>query len=69
MRKLTSSEIENLAATPGAKRIAVENFLSTVHYNPTLTCALRNLNMDAELYKWKSETVKAIKTGIKLASK
>jgi len=33
MRELTMEEIEKLATRPGVKKIAVENFLMTVHHN------------------------------------
>jgi len=33
MRELTMEEIEKLATRPGVKKIAVENFLMTVHHS------------------------------------
>lgn len=61
---LTADVIEEYAARPGARRLAVENFLMTVHNNPTQHDALMNLSMDARLYGWSDETVKAIGYGI-----
>ena len=67
-RKLTLPEIEKLASLPKVRRIAVENFLITVQNNPDVLCAKMNLDADARLYRWKKETVNAIKQGIKLSS-
>ncbi len=67
MRELTMEEIEKLATRPGVKKIAVENFLMTVHHNTAVHAALYNLAMDAKLYGWNRATVNAILAGIKLA--
>ena len=66
-RKLTLEEIEPLAARPGARKIAVENFLMTVHNNNQRQDALDNLLMDAKAYKWNWVTVDSIIKGINLA--
>jgi hypothetical protein len=64
MEEITKEIIERvLSRYKKAKRIAVENFLSTSE-------GLRwedqeaNLEMDAALYRWKSDTIKAIRTGL-----
>jgi len=67
MRELTIEEIKKLAARPGVKKVAVENFLMTVHHNTAVHAALYNLAMDAKLYGWNRATVNAILAGIKLA--
>jgi len=67
MRELTMEEIEKLATRPGVRKIAVENFLMTVHHNTAVHAALYNLVMDAKLYGWNRATVNAILAGIKLA--
>lgn len=67
MRSLTAEEIKRLASRKGVKRIAVENFLSTMGDNAAI--ALYNLALDARLYKWNIQTIKAIEDGIKLASR
>jgi hypothetical protein len=69
LRALTSEEIAPLAARKGVRKIAVENFLCTVHANPDAYCATQNLYMDANMYKWNTATQSAIKAGITLASK
>lgn len=68
MRNLTASEIEKLASRKGVKRIAVENFLGTL-FDSTVTDAYYNLQADARSYNWNAATVKAIESGITLASK
>lgn len=65
LRRLTYGEIERLASRPNVRRIAVENFLSTMGEDYYI--AVSNLNMDRKLYKWNRETVKAIMDGIKMA--
>jgi len=67
MRKLTEDEIERFARRRGVRRIAVENFLMTVHNNQSIGVALANLGMDASLYNWNSETIRAITEGIYLS--
>lgn len=67
MRELTIEEIEKLATRTGVKKMAVENFLMTVHHNLSIQAALGNLVLDAKLYHWNRATVEAIMDGIKLA--
>lgn len=69
MRQLTNAEIEKFAGLPRVKRIAVENFLSSVEYNKNKTDAILNMLADAKIYKWNTETVDAIREGICLACK
>ncbi len=63
---LTSKQIETLASRPGVKRIAVENFLSSLSGNGSDD--FENCRMDARLYKWNAATVAAINKGISLNS-
>jgi len=61
---LTAKRIEELASKPNVRKIAVENFLSTLgdmDYNS----ALGNLELDANLYNWNTATVSAIREGIR----
>jgi len=68
LKELSVKEIEEiLASHPKAKRLAVESFLMTVHYNDNAIMAFANLERDTKLYKWNKETVKAIEEGIKKA--
>ena len=67
MKKLTSKQIEKLAGRKGVKKIAVENFLSTMGTD-TLEVTL-NLHADAKSYKWNAATINAIKSGIALQKK
>ena len=67
MRILTNAEIEQLASTKGARRIAVENFLSTMGTDERIARA--NFSLDTGLYKWNAPTQAAIRAGICLASK
>ena len=67
MRQLTIPEINKLASRKNVKKIAVENFLMTMGNNP-LTASI-NMGYDANIYKWNSQTIKAIKDGIVLAKK
>ena len=65
LRELTAKEVEEIvAARPKAKRLAVENFLITVHHNKDAATALANLERDAKLYNWDFPTVEAICLGI-----
>jgi hypothetical protein len=66
-RELTGAEIEAFAARPGVKRVAVENFLMTVHCNGDVRAAQCNLESDEWSYGWNSPTVQAIRAGIELA--
>ena len=70
MRNLTLQEIETLLQKyQGARRIAIENFLSTVANNKYVFEANNNLKRDAILYGWNKQTVLAIREGIKLAQR
>lgn len=66
MRKLTNKEIEEFANRPGAKKIAVENFLMSM--GEDLTNAMGNLGLDAKSYKWNRETINAVLEGMLLAA-
>lgn len=68
LRDLTGAEVEKFASLPKVKRIAVENFLSSLKGMSQYEAEM-NLAMDAKSYKWSRETVKAIKDGIKLAAR
>ena len=67
MRQLTIPEINKLASRKNVRKIAVENFLMTMGDNPL--AASINMGYDADMYKWNSATVRAIKDGIVLAKK
>jgi hypothetical protein len=67
MRTLTNPEIEKLASQTGVRRIAVENFLSSMGNDSSQARA--NLRLDGRSYGWNVETRKAIETGIQLAEK
>lgn len=60
---LTKETIQELAARPGVKKVAVENFLGTLG-TMTLGNALDNLASDAQAYGWSAETIAAIFEGI-----
>ena len=60
---LTPERIEKLANRKNVKKIAVENFLSSLG-GSNLFDALSNLKMDSKMYKWNAATVNAIQTGI-----
>jgi hypothetical protein len=48
---------------PKAKRIAVENFLlSSIGYD--YDNQMKNLYLDASLYRWNTQTINAIKYGL-----
>ncbi len=68
MRPLTNDEIAIFAHVPNASEEAVWNFLGTAHHCGGYLNALANLQMDAELYEWNKETVKAILDGLKYAN-
>jgi hypothetical protein len=65
---ITAAQIEELASREGVRRIAVENFLSTLEVCDDLTRleVISNLNLDARLYHWNANTVKALREGINL---
>lgn len=70
VKQLTVEDIEKFASRKGAKRIAVENFLSSVHYaEVTPHEAFENAKMDARSYGWNDATLGAIIDGIAHASK
>jgi hypothetical protein len=54
---------KTLEKHPKAKRIAVENFLmSSVGYD--YDSQIRNLYLDASLYRWNTQTINAIRQGL-----
>jgi hypothetical protein len=61
---LTQERIQVLASKKDVKRIAVENFLSTVGSNADASSAILNMHADATSYKWNKATVNAIRQGI-----
>jgi len=67
MRKLLDVEIVMLAGRSKVRRIAVENFLSSMD-GLTEMEAVGNLYQDARLYGWNGPTVDAIRKGIQLAA-
>lgn len=50
-----------------AKKLAVENFLLELDLSMPPQFHYQNLVKDAQLYRWSSATVEAIRSGIKLA--
>jgi hypothetical protein len=66
MKRLSAEEIEKFASRPGARRIAVENFLGSVPLEIGFDQNFLNLMKDAELYNWNASTVHAIRNGLKL---
>lgn len=67
MKWLSKKEIEKFAGRDGVKRIAVENFLMTLHPDAGEAGNLYNLKSDTKSYKWNAKTVTAIRAGIRLA--
>lgn len=65
MRRLTDAEIHHFAGRADVRRIAVENYLSTLSGDRFADSA--NLHADTIAYRWNAQTVKAIADGIKLA--
>jgi hypothetical protein len=62
---LTIEKIQTiLKKYPGAKKIAVENFLLTKQDNPWVDTI--NATNDALLYKWNNDTINAIREGISI---
>ncbi len=61
---LSTKQIEKLASKTGVKKIAVENFLSSLSGNKGNDYA--NMQMDARLYKWNTATINAIRKGISM---
>jgi hypothetical protein len=66
-RGLTDTEIIAFGQQPGAKSIAVENFLSTLDLTFPLFAHRRNMNADAREYGWNTGTIRAITAGLALA--
>lgn len=64
MERIPKEIIESLASRDGVRETAVWNFLGTAHHCGTVANALMNLGMDARLYGWNKETVKAIRDGL-----
>lgn len=60
---LTAERIEELAAQPKVRRVAVENFLSSLD-GFDYQGAKANLELDAASYRWNEETVSAVWQGI-----
>ena len=67
LKRLSRDEVEKLAGRTGVRKIAVENFLMTVHNNENAYQARQNLVLDTRLYNWNVKTVKTICDGIDLA--
>lgn len=65
MRQLSETEISELASRTGVRKIAVENFLSTMGEDED--DARYNLIEDARSYKWNMATINAIMRGISIA--
>jgi len=73
MRKLSSEEIAkititNLSVYSNVRKVAVENFLGTVHNNKHAYYASMNLEKDAKLYHWDEYTIHTIREGILLSA-
>jgi len=69
MRSLTAAEVEKFASTKGVKRIAVENFLSSLDTDIGVMGNTMNMQMDARMYKWNTATQRVIEAGIRAAGK
>jgi hypothetical protein len=69
MRQLTDKEIERFASGKDVKKVAVENFLSTLDPEIGSMGNTMNAQMDARMYKWNTATVRAINAGIMAACK
>lgn len=59
---LAPDRVEELASRPGARRAAVENFLSSLGEDRHE--AYENMRADARSYRWSEATVGAICEGI-----
>lgn len=64
--KLLDAQIAMLAGRSKVRKIAVENFLSSMG-GLTREEARGNLYLDAVLYRWNAPTIEAIAKGIALA--
>ena len=69
MRSLTAAEVEKFASTKGVKKIAVENFLSSLDKDIGVMGNTMNAHMDAQMYKWNTATIRVIEAGIREAHK
>jgi hypothetical protein len=68
-KPLSSEQIAKYASRKDVRKIAVENFLSTLGNAGSMGGELANLYADTQVYKWKSATVRAIEAGIRRAYK
>lgn len=66
-RRLTESEIVDLAARNNVRGNAVGNFLGSMG-GLTESEARGNLRLDTGLYRWNKDTVQAVEDGINLAA-
>jgi hypothetical protein len=73
MKQLTQEQInaivEKHSKKAGFRPTPVQNFLGSLSSQDTERSARMNLNMDANMYKWKAPIVAAINEGIKLSFK
>jgi hypothetical protein len=63
-KRPTNERIKELASLPNVDEDAVFNFLGTLPSHTTIADDRMNLIMDAKLYGWNIETIKAISDGI-----
>ena len=63
-RRLEIYEIQMLVLRPNVRRTAVKNFLISMPLTLSVEKQLKNLAMDARLYKWDKATIEAIADGI-----
>lgn len=68
-KHLTKEQLEKLASRKNVRRVAVENFLSSLPLDEHGPYGARgnaeaNLSSDAQAYGWNSATVRAIRDGI-----
>ena len=71
LRELTEEEITKLSSRPWVRKIAVENFLTSMSWGDGMSPsdAYANLELDALAYGWNAATRAAIRKGIALASR
>lgn len=69
MRKLSLTEIMLLSAKPNVKKIAFENFITSIDLSKPKYQHVFNLTLDSGLYKWSVETIEAILQGIDIMYK
>lgn len=60
---LSTARIQELASRPKVRKIAVENFLSTLD-GMTYQEAVGNCELDKRSYRWNDETSGAIREGL-----